>query len=262
MRKQSKAVVFDSNPGRNAQTYGIARELGTDMELIHEPSVGVIGTKGDSQCYLGVQRKVEAIHAALRNRLGRGEGQMPMRLVQPEYTVATSDGMRNGTPRNALLADRTRGHPRLGMRAPECERAGGCHRRGGLRQAAGGYAGGHSRARSAGDHHVRWPDTPGGGFALRKADRHHHGLPGSGRYRCRIQAAHRARGMSRLRQLRWHVHLQHDADVHRRGRHAAVAHGRAALGRSVPPARVPRAARRLSQGHDRARPDAARHSQP
>ncbi len=97
MAKKSKSVVFDSNPGRNAQTYGIARELGTDLDLIHEPSVGVMGTKGDSQCYMGVQRKVEAIHEHLRSRLGRGEGQMPMRLVQPEYTVATSDGMRNGT---------------------------------------------------------------------------------------------------------------------------------------------------------------------
>lgn len=97
MATKSNTVLFDHNPGRNAQTFGVARELGTDMELIHEPSVGVIGTKGDSQCYLGVQRKVEAIHAHLRERLGRGEGQMPMRLVQPEYTVATSDGMRNGT---------------------------------------------------------------------------------------------------------------------------------------------------------------------
>ena len=97
MTNQSKTVIFDKNPGRNAQTYGIARELNTDMDLIHEPSVGVIGTKGDSQCYLGVQRKVEAIHEHLRQRLGRGDGKMPMRLVQPEYTVATSDGMRNGT---------------------------------------------------------------------------------------------------------------------------------------------------------------------
>lgn len=97
MTRKSKAVVFDTNPGRNAQTYGIARELGTDMDLIHAPSVGVLGTKGDSQCYLGVQKKVEAIHAALRSRIGSGEGRLPLRLVQPEYTVATSDGMRNGT---------------------------------------------------------------------------------------------------------------------------------------------------------------------
>ena len=50
--QNSKSVLIDNNPGRNAQTFGIARELGTDIELIHEPSVGVIGNKGDSQCYL------------------------------------------------------------------------------------------------------------------------------------------------------------------------------------------------------------------
>ena len=95
--RNSKTVLFDNNPGRNAQTVGIARELGTDIELIHEPSVGVVGTKGDSQCYLGVQRKVETIHECLRQKIGSGSGQMRLRLVQPEYTVATSDGMRNGT---------------------------------------------------------------------------------------------------------------------------------------------------------------------
>lgn len=94
---KSKPVLIDTNPGRSAQTYGIARELGTDLGLIHEPSIGVVGNKGDSQCYLGVQRKVEVIHGALRERIGRGPGQLAMRLVQPEYTVATSDGMRNGT---------------------------------------------------------------------------------------------------------------------------------------------------------------------
>ncbi|OED41344.1 dihydroxy-acid dehydratase [Chromatiales bacterium (ex Bugula neritina AB1)] len=97
MASKKKSVLIDTNPGRSAQPYGIARELGADIDLVHEPSVGVIGTKGDSQCYLGVQRKVEAIHQQLGSRLGRGEGQIPMRLVQPEYTVATSDGMRNGT---------------------------------------------------------------------------------------------------------------------------------------------------------------------
>ncbi|MBI1397484.1 MAG: dihydroxy-acid dehydratase [Betaproteobacteria bacterium] len=92
-----RVVLFDNNPGRNAQTVGIARELGTDIELIHEPSVGVVGNKGDSQCYLGVQRKVEAIHECLLGQIGRDKGQMPVRLVQPEFTIATSDGMRNGT---------------------------------------------------------------------------------------------------------------------------------------------------------------------
>ncbi len=93
----SKPVVMDKHPGRNTQTYGIARELGTDMDLIHSPAVGVVGNKGDSQCYLGVQSKVEAIHDCLRGRIGKEDGQIQMRLVQPEYTIATSDGMRNGT---------------------------------------------------------------------------------------------------------------------------------------------------------------------
>ena len=95
--KNSRTVLIDNNPGRSAQTVGIARELGTDIELIHEPSVGVIGNKGDSQCYLGVQHKVETIHDRLRERIGQEPGKLKMRLVQPEYTVATSDGMRNGT---------------------------------------------------------------------------------------------------------------------------------------------------------------------
>jgi dihydroxy-acid dehydratase len=93
----SKPVLIDTHPGRSAQTIGIARELGTEIDLIHAPSVGVVGNKGDSQCYIGVQRKVEAIHTALLTKIGHGPGQMPMRLVQPEYTVATSDGIRNGT---------------------------------------------------------------------------------------------------------------------------------------------------------------------
>src|SRR6201996_2689352 len=75
----------------------MARVIGTDPDLIHEPSVGVIGTKGDSQCYLGVMAKVDAIHQELKSKVGTGAGQMKMRLVQPEYTVAVSDGIRNGT---------------------------------------------------------------------------------------------------------------------------------------------------------------------
>ena len=95
--KNSSIVLIDRHPGRSSQTLGIARELGTDPELIHEPSVGVVGTKGDSQCYLGVMAKVGAIHAHLRSRIGSGPGQLKFRLVQPEYTIATSDGIRNGT---------------------------------------------------------------------------------------------------------------------------------------------------------------------
>ena len=95
--KNANIVLIDSHPGRSAQTIGIARELGTDLSLIHEPSVGVVGTKGDSQCYLGVVAKVEAVHARLKGRVGTGKGKLKLRLVQPEYTIATSDGIRNGT---------------------------------------------------------------------------------------------------------------------------------------------------------------------
>jgi len=95
--RNSKAVLIDRHPGRSTQTIGLARELGTDPDLIHEPSVGVVGTKGDSQCYLGVAAKVDAIHACLKSRIGKGADQLRLRLVQPEYTIATSDGIRNGT---------------------------------------------------------------------------------------------------------------------------------------------------------------------
>jgi dihydroxy-acid dehydratase len=94
---KSKIVLIDRHPGRSTQTIGLARELGTDPDLIHEPSVGVVGTKGDSQCYLGVMSKVDAIHARLKARIGKEPGQLKLRLVQPEYTIATSDGIRNGT---------------------------------------------------------------------------------------------------------------------------------------------------------------------
>jgi len=95
--KNSKTVLIDSNPGRNSQTYGIARELGTDVNLIHEPSIGVVGNKGDSQCYIGVMDKVDIIHEELRKRIGFKKGKLQMRLIQPEFTVAVSDGIRNGT---------------------------------------------------------------------------------------------------------------------------------------------------------------------
>jgi len=93
----AKIVLIDRHPGRSTQTIGLARALGTDPDLIHEPSVGVVGTKGDSQCYLGVAAKVDAIHAQLKSRIGKGADQLKLRLVQPEYTIATSDGIRNGT---------------------------------------------------------------------------------------------------------------------------------------------------------------------
>jgi dihydroxy-acid dehydratase len=92
-----KRVLIDKNPGRNSQAFGVARELGTDVDLIHEPAIGVVGNKGDSQCYMGVAKKVDVIHEALLARVGIEPGDLLMRLVQPEFTIATSDGIRNGT---------------------------------------------------------------------------------------------------------------------------------------------------------------------
>lgn len=94
---KSRTVLIDRHPGRSAQSIGMAKELGTSPTLIHDPSVGVVGTKGDSQCYLGVTDKVDAIHARLRGRIGTEPGQLKFRLVEPQYTIATSDGIRNGT---------------------------------------------------------------------------------------------------------------------------------------------------------------------
>ena len=156
--KNANVVLIDRHPGRSAQTIGIARELGTDLDLIHEPSVGVVGTKGDSQCYLGVLAKVDAVHARLKSRIGKGPGQLKLRLVQPEYTIATSDGIRNGTRemRYSLIGREV--DQRCALRASE--RDGPCrhHRDRRLRQAAGRHAGRAARAQPAGDHHVGWLD--------------------------------------------------------------------------------------------------------
>ena len=69
--KKYKPLLIDKNPGRNSQTFGIARELKTDVDLIHEPSIGVVGNKGDSQCYIGVSSKVQIIQERLRKKLAK-----------------------------------------------------------------------------------------------------------------------------------------------------------------------------------------------
>ena len=40
---------------------------------------------------------INVIHDALKDRVGSQQGKLSMRLIQPEFTVATSDGIRNGT---------------------------------------------------------------------------------------------------------------------------------------------------------------------
>jgi len=83
------------NPGRDVQRVGTARFLGQDPYKIHQPVWAVTGTLGDSQCYLGVTRKVEAIQSALSARISRDD--LPVRLIPPAFTIGVSDGQLNGT---------------------------------------------------------------------------------------------------------------------------------------------------------------------
>jgi hypothetical protein len=90
--------MFESdNPGRDVQRVGTARFLGEDPQKIHDPVWAVTGTLGDSQCYLGVRRKVEAIQAALAARIRRDD--LRVRLIPPAFTIGVSDGQLNGTDR-------------------------------------------------------------------------------------------------------------------------------------------------------------------
>ena len=74
---------------------GTARFLGEDVAKVHDPVWGVIGTLGDSQCYLGVRSKVDAVHAALAKRIHTDD--LPVRLIAPAFTLGVSDGQLNGT---------------------------------------------------------------------------------------------------------------------------------------------------------------------
>ena len=93
----TKSDFVSANPGRDVQRVGTARFLGQDPYKIHHPVWAVTGNLGDSQCYVGVTRKVEAIQAALSARILRDE--LPIRLVPPAYSLGVSDGQLNGTDR-------------------------------------------------------------------------------------------------------------------------------------------------------------------
>ena len=86
-----------ANPGRDVQRVGTARFLGQDPLKVHQPVWAVAGNLGDSQCYLGVTAKVDAIQAALAARIDRDD--LPIRLIAPAYTIGVSDGQLNGTDR-------------------------------------------------------------------------------------------------------------------------------------------------------------------
>jgi hypothetical protein len=71
MREGGVAGFVSENPGRDVQRVGTARFLGQDPSKIYDQVWGVVGNLGDSQCYLGVRDKVDAIHAALGDRIAR-----------------------------------------------------------------------------------------------------------------------------------------------------------------------------------------------
>jgi dihydroxy-acid dehydratase len=93
MSKRDEFV--SANPGRDVQRVGTARFLGQSPGKIHDPVWGVTGNLGDSQCYLGVLPKVDAIHAALAERITKGD--LAARLIPPAFTIGVSDGQLNGT---------------------------------------------------------------------------------------------------------------------------------------------------------------------
>ena len=94
--EQPTATFVSVNPGRDVQKVGTAAFLGEDVGKIHDPVWAVIGNLGDSQCYLGVHQKVEAVQAAVSRRIARED--LAIRLIPPAYTLGVSDGQLNGTP--------------------------------------------------------------------------------------------------------------------------------------------------------------------
>jgi dihydroxy-acid dehydratase len=91
------APFVSENPGRDAQRVGTANFLGQPVDKIHGAVWAVVGTLGDSQCYLGVQSKVGAIFEAMSENVARDD--MPVRLIAPAFTLGVSDGQLNGTDR-------------------------------------------------------------------------------------------------------------------------------------------------------------------
>jgi dihydroxy-acid dehydratase len=89
-------TLASGNPGRDVQRVGTANFLGESVLKIHDPVWAVLGTLGDSQCYLGIQAKVAAVQAAMSRRIARDD--LAVRLIAPAFTLGVSDGQLNGTP--------------------------------------------------------------------------------------------------------------------------------------------------------------------
>ena len=159
---------------------------------------------------------------------------------------------------DAFLPGRSRARPRRRRRPPggeRCRRAGGG---GGVRQAARRDRRRRARERHTGGRPLRRPDQARDRPRDGRPDRSRVGLPGGRPGRGGARPVRAAR-LSRPGQLRGHVHLQHDADVHRRAGARTAAHGLPALGRSAPADRVPRPGGRLPARHDEPGHPAPRH---
>ncbi|HSX09516.1 MAG TPA: dihydroxy-acid dehydratase [Candidatus Saccharimonadales bacterium] len=83
------------NPGRDVQRVGTARYLHENPYNIHGDVWAVIGNEGDSQCYLGITEKVDAIQKAVSKKIK--EGNLHVRLIPPYFAGGVSDGQLNGT---------------------------------------------------------------------------------------------------------------------------------------------------------------------
>src|SRR5262245_66004668 len=97
-RHESRATperddFVSANPGRDVQRVGTARFLRQEPSKIHDPVWGVMGNLGDSQCYIGVTEKVQAIHAVLAERIKTKN--LSVRLIPPAFTIGVSDGQLN-----------------------------------------------------------------------------------------------------------------------------------------------------------------------
>ncbi len=95
-QSEPSSTFVSLNPGRDVQRVGTANFLGEDVQKIHDPVWAVIGNLGDSQCYLGVPQKVQAIQACLSRRIAQDN--LAVRLIPPVFTLGVSDGQLNGTP--------------------------------------------------------------------------------------------------------------------------------------------------------------------
>jgi dihydroxy-acid dehydratase len=84
------------SPGRDVQRVGTAAFLGQDYRKIHDPVWAVLGNLGDSQCYLGIRAKVDAVQSAIARRIANDD--LAVRLIAPAFTLGVSDGQLNGTP--------------------------------------------------------------------------------------------------------------------------------------------------------------------